>query len=326
MADSSTVRLFVALGILALFGIATLALAAATLATLNKQYKDLKNSINLSTTRPLTNSVLADSIRAEDLMKHLYELQRFASNSGNTRAIGTRGFEETVNYIDNYLTDNAPTLNVFRQALPVRNFTVKGNPVLILSTNNVNKTFTYSTDLARSDFTYVNYSTSIDLTRYNFVVVPNQGCDESDWSSVIGRAALVIAGGPCTFAEKGVLANKYNATALLYYNNGLTTSSLAPSIVRLRQANQLPALFLSYAAGQELISAINTTNGNANILLKIELENYPPFYVENICADTKDGNINETIVIGGHSDSVPAGPGINDNGLYQFFQLICCSY
>ncbi len=125
MADSSKVRLFVALGILALFGIATLALAAATLATLNKQYKDLKNSINLSTTRPLTNSVLADSIRAEDLMKHLNELQRFASNSGNTRAIGTRGFEETVNYIDNYLTDNAPTLNVFRKELPVRNFTIQ---------------------------------------------------------------------------------------------------------------------------------------------------------------------------------------------------------
>jgi Zn-dependent M28 family amino/carboxypeptidase len=46
----------------------------------------------------------------------------------------------------------------------------------------------------------------------------------------------------------------------------------------------------------------------------IQLENLGTFPVDNICADTTVGNINQTIVVGSHSDSVPAGPGINDNG------------
>ena len=41
-----------------------------------------------------------------------------------------------------------------------------------------------------------------------------------------------------------------------------------------------------------------------------------PFPVGNICADTPTGDITQTIVIGSHSDSVPAGPGINDNGKF----------
>jgi hypothetical protein len=315
MCDSSNLRLAIVLGVLALFGIITFALTAATLGTLNKQYNELKNIVNVATTtQPSLNSILAQSVRIADLMYHLNELQRIAVNSNNTRAIGTQGFEQTLNYIYNYLLNNAPALNVFRQSLPIQNFTIRGTPVLTLSVDGSNTSFTYSTDLSKADFTYVTYSTAVSLTPLNYTIVPNNGCNDSDWQNVTGKAALVIAGGICTYAEKGVLANRYNASALLFYNNALTTSNLAPAIVRLRQVNKLPALFLSYATGQKLIDESNKTN--VNIWLSIDLEGYPPFNVDNICADTKDGNISETIVVGSHSDSVPAGPGINDNGWY----------
>jgi len=49
--------------------------------------------------------------------------------------------------------------------------------------------------------------------------------------------------------------------------------------------------------------------------MTINLQNNLGFEpVENICADTPTGDVTQTIVIGSHSDSVPAGPGINDNG------------
>ncbi|CAF0779756.1 unnamed protein product [Rotaria sordida] len=310
---TSTCTFILLIGV-AILVVISIALNAAILSIINKRFDELKpeNGQMTSTTRPSIYFNLADSIRIEDLMNHLNELQRIANNAGDTRAIGTRGFTETVNYIHNYLRNNAPTLNVFRESLPIQNFTIKGNPILISTINNTNKTFTYSTNLARSDFTYVNYSAQITLTKFNLIVVPNYGCDEFDWQNVAGRAALVVVGGTCTNAEKGELANKYNALALLYYNNGLTTTNLAPVIIRLRQTNKLPALYLSYVAGQELVNAANLNN--VSIWLQIERENYTSFIVENICADTKEGNINETIVVGGHSDSVPAGPGINDNG------------
>ncbi|CAF3227333.1 unnamed protein product [Rotaria socialis] len=319
----SFVRILILFAIGVVLLIVSIALNAATLSTINKRFDEIKNangqttvsigSTTRTTTQPPSSSGnLTDSIRIADLMYHLNELQRIANDASNTRAIGTRGFSETVNYIYNYLAVNAPNLNVVRQPFLVKNFTVKGNPILILSSGGSNRTFTYSTNLARSDFTYANYSAPIALTEFNLTVVPNYGCDPADWQNVAGQAALVVLGGICTFAEKCELANKYNASALLYYNHGLTTASLAPVIARLRQVNTLPAVCLSYAAGQELVRAANMTS--ASIWLQIEIENYPPFMIENVCANTKEGNINETIVIGGHSDSVPAGPGINDNG------------
>ena len=40
----------------------------------------------------------------------------------------------------------------------------------------------------------------------------------------------------------------------------------------------------------------------------------PPVVTINILADTLTGDPSNTIVVGSHLDSVPAGPGINDNG------------
>jgi len=82
MCDSSNLRLPIVLGVLALFGIITFALTAATLGTLNKQYNELKTIVNVATTtQPSLNSILAQSVRIEDLMYHLNELQRIAINS-----------------------------------------------------------------------------------------------------------------------------------------------------------------------------------------------------------------------------------------------------
>lgn len=321
---SSLVRALVLFTISVALLIIVITLNAVTLTTINKRFDELRtendqttthstiSSTGKSTTSSSTGTNFVDTIHIEDVMGHLRDLQRIAEGASNTRAVGTRGFTETVDYIYNYLRANASNLEVFRQPFLVRNFTIRGSPILILSTNGVNRTFTYSTNLARADFTYTNYSVPINLTEFSYVVIPNFGCDEVDWENVSGRAGLVIAGGPCTTAEKSEIANRNNASAILYYNNGLTTSSIAPLSVRLRQANKIPGLFLSYAAGQELIKAVNTST--ASIWIQIEIENYPSFSVENICAHTNEGNANETILIGGHCDSVPVGPGINDNG------------
>jgi Zn-dependent M28 family amino/carboxypeptidase len=35
---------------------------------------------------------------------------------------------------------------------------------------------------------------------------------------------------------------------------------------------------------------------------------------ENFIAETREGDINNTIVVGAHADGVEEGPGLNDNG------------
>ena len=211
-------RLYIVLAIIGLFGIVTFILAAATLGTLNTRLSGIEKKLETTavTTRPNLNAELADTIRIEDLMAHLKEFQIFADRAGHNRAVGTPGFSNTLNYIENYLKDNAPGVNVFRETFKVQNFTVKGDPQLSATINGAALTFTYSRNLSRSDFAVVTYSNATALRQFTLVVIPGNGCDKSDWANATGKAALVLAGGRCTYAEKGVLAAKSNAAAILF--------------------------------------------------------------------------------------------------------------
>lgn len=338
MPELSSERVLIILGVLTLFGIITFALAAATLGTLNKRFNHVEDKIadlaaivsatatttgsgggttstvpSSTTTSPNLNSGLAERIKIEDLMDHLRKFEQFAKEEGNTRAIATPGFTKTLDYIVNYLSTNT-NLSVFREKFSVKNFSISGTPVFQYSIDGAAmQSLTYSTDLPKAEFTYVNYAASISNETLQLVRVMNNGCNDSDWGNVAGKAVLVIVGGVCTTGDKAETARNKSAAAVIFYSNGLTTSNLAPSIVRLRQTTNLPALFLSYAAGSKLADALNESKA-VNIAIDIQVNPYSSFDVENICADTKVGNRSETIVIGSHSDSVPAGPGINDNG------------
>jgi hypothetical protein len=311
--------MFIALCVIGLFGVITFVLTAATLGIVNKRADSIASIV--TTSKPNLNSVLAETIRIDDLMSHLRQLQRIADESNGTRAINTRGFNETVNYIYNYLQNQVTGLEVKRETFQVRNFSLAKYPILLSQINGTVRNFTYSPTLARSEFTYVTYSTGANFTEYVDVVnIPNFGCASNEWQNVSNLVALVKGGGKCTYAEKGILAAKNGVKALLFYNDGETSANLAPAIVRLRQTNPLPALFLSYGAGQMLVNGISNSTG-ARVKLQIELEDWGTFPVDNICADTKDGDPTQTIVVGSHSDSVPAGPGINDNGKYFLFHF-----
>ena len=325
MSGANSGRILIALGIVTLFGIITFALAAATLGTLNKRFSniedkfaDLSSVLITTTSAPNLTSTLAEHVQIEDLMGHLLEFERLANAAGRTRAIATKGFEDTLNYIENYLKNNAKNLLAFREKFPVKNFSISGTPKFSYSIDGTPMPeLLYSTDLTKAEFTHVTYTAAINSATLDLVSVKNNACNDSDWGDVTGKAVLLIVGGVCTTGDKAETAKAKNAAAVIFYANGLTTANLAPSIVRLRQTTELPALFLSHAAGRGLANAL-TQNKKIQINIDIQVHPYPPFDVENICADTTVGNRNETIVIGSHSDSVPAGPGINDNGKFFF--------
>ncbi|CAF4603645.1 unnamed protein product, partial [Didymodactylos carnosus] len=70
---------------------------------------------------------------------------------------------------------------------------------------------------------------------------------------------------------------------------------------------------LSYQLGMTLVQAAQNTSTNASVRITIVAQYVPNTVVGNICAHTITGDATQTIVVGSHSDSVPEGPGINDN-------------
>ncbi len=313
--------------------IVSLALIVATLVTVNNRFDDIEDTGDVqptistpSTSSPITtmpttqlpiNATLAESISIAEVMTYLNELQRIATSENGTRAVNTLGFNRTLDYIANYLEANT-NYNVTKSFFPVRLFALARNPILLSSIDSTVINHTYSTNLSIAEFYRVQFTVSVNFSSYvRLTVIPDVGCTEADWQAAIpppsGQVALVKRGN-CTFVEKAELATKFNVSALLFYNDGTAPDRFAPINVNLGQKNTLPALFLSFNLGQKLVEAAENVSNNAGVRIEIDVANDLPFPVGNICADTPTGDVTQTIVVGSHSDSVPAGPGINDNG------------
>ena len=121
---------------------------------------------------------------------------------------------------------------------------------------------------------------------------------------------ILVRRGNCTFVHKILMAISKRASAFLVYNDGLTIDRLEPlNFTRAPRNNTIPTLFLSNEAGMRLILE-NITR----IYIRLEFRSLPPAIVTNVCADTRTGDANRTIVVGSHSDSVAAGKLIGTKG------------
>ena len=302
-------------GVLMLFTLTTVILAAVVLGVVvnrldSKSAMTSETSTTTSgtgTTTSQKNNPLsfADQIKIDDLMKHLQELQLIADRGNGTRAIATAGFNGTLDYITSQLEQNT-NLVVQRQYFTVRNYVVRGTPQLQSQINGNVLDYTYV-----ANFTHILFSSRADFDSFVRVVpIPNLGCNDSDWTSVSAENAVaVVKRGDCTYPEKSALAEKYRVRGLLIYNDGTAADRFGPlQGVRNNLNTTIPAFFISYALGMQLVSGAP----NANVKMNIDVSHAEG--VGNICADTPTGDKTKTIVVGSHSDSVPAGSGINDNG------------
>jgi Zn-dependent M28 family amino/carboxypeptidase len=127
---------------------------------------------------------------------------------------------------------------------------------------------------------------------------------------VAGRIALVQRGG-CSFALKVANAQTAGAAAVILFNQGdtparsvtLTNITAVPPAGSAFTTINLPVVGVSFAAGESLAQAGTTAT--------VSVINDPQ---ENVIAELAGTNDDNVVMAGAHLDSVPAGPGINDNG------------
>jgi carboxypeptidase Q len=102
-----------------------------------------------------------------------------------------------------------------------------------------------------------------------------------------------------------------NAAAVIVYNNVAGALSGTLGGVSSDRGSFAAIAGISDADGATLLSA--TAKGPVTVSLEIDsqIENRTTF---NVIAETKGGDHNNVVSLGGHTDSVEAGPGINDDG------------
>eukprot|EP01121_Diplochlamys_sp_Union-15-3_P014356 TRINITY_DN456_c0_g1_i1.p1 TRINITY_DN456_c0_g1~~TRINITY_DN456_c0_g1_i1.p1 ORF type:complete len:530 (+),score=93.87 TRINITY_DN456_c0_g1_i1:85-1674(+) len=237
---------------------------------------------------------LSAKLNANDIMKHLRELQDAAADQPNGSRAVALGYNSSVAYILSQL--NSTKLNVSVQHFPVSIWSAGATPIF---KQNYPLVIDYKNQVDFQQFTYTVNAVSVNQT----LVSVGLGCTDSDYppSWVPGNIAL-IQRGDCNFVDKTGLAQSKGASGAVVYN---TSPSLFSA--RAHDGCAIPVIAVSSTLGYGLLETLP--------LLTIETYGSINTYItSNIIADTIDGRSDRVVVWGSHLDSVPAGPGINDNG------------
>ncbi|RYP34701.1 hypothetical protein DL767_004147 [Monosporascus sp. MG133] len=258
----------------------TAALVAS--ASASKKYKPLVSSKKLQ-----------KLITLEDLLAGSQKLQDIADAHGGNRAFGGGGHNATVDYLYDTLAALDGYYDVVKQ--PFTELYFAGSATM--SANGV----AYDADT-------MTYTPSSTVEGAPLVAVANLGCDAADFPAGVEGNAALISRGVCPFSQKATNAKAAGAVAALIYNNvpGAISGTLGGP------GDYAPVVGLSQETGQTLLAALEA---GEEVLVDVNIDAITEYRTNyNVIAETKQGDKNNVLVLGGHSDSVPAGPGINDDG------------
>ncbi len=250
---------------------------------------------------------------------HQSRLQEIAGQNGNTRAAGTPGNDRSVQYVTAWLeaAGYSPVIQgfditLFREASAPVFEQVAPHPV------------TYPRNVPEG-FRTLSYSGSGNVTAMVQpvdLIIPmdpdnppgtsTSGCEPADFAGFVPGNIALIQRGSCGFDVKAANAQAAGAAGVIIMNEGQPDRTEAISSSLVRPEFHIPAVFANYSLGVELFNSIQE-GLPVRVHLKVDalLDNVKTY---NIIADTPGGDDTRTVVVGAHLDSVPQGPGINDNG------------
>ena len=238
---------------------------------------------------------MRDRVTADALMRHLAEFQNIADANNGNRAMGTTGYDASVDYVADALRGKGFDVRTpeFEVRLPFAD-----EPVVT-----VNGVSVAAKPLMFTIGTPPN-GVSGQLVAARDEDTP--GCTPSDYDGLAAAGAVVLVDrGQCEFTAKQAAAAERGAVALIVANNedGDETGGTLGE-----QADvKIPVISVSKSSGERLRAAPGPAAIKLNAGVRTEK-------TRNVIAQTKTGSTSDVVMVGAHLDSVPDGPGINDNG------------
>lgn len=270
-----------------------------------------------------THEKLLECVTLEGVREHQAALQAIADANGGTRLAGTPGYEESVDYVVEKMT--AAGYNVTLEDFPF----VFTPPAVLEQTAPISETYETGAFTGTGFGTVSAIVTAVDVVlalprdpvtsgcdgafteaAVGQPIVPDPAGPDDFAGFVAGNIALVQRGG-CSFALKAYNAQAAGASAMILFNQG-NTPAREPLIVGTLVGAvvpgpvNIPVVGASFADGEALAQA-----GSAATIIVDEPQDIT---LQNVIAESKDGDPNNVVMAGAHLDSAAAGPGINDNG------------
>jgi Zn-dependent M28 family amino/carboxypeptidase len=278
---------------------------------------------------PTNTQPLQDAVKVGNgnsgIRQHLRQLQVIADANNGNRATGTSGHVASLAYVKGKL-DASGYYNVSTQPFTAQVFNVLGDATLS-ATPAPSPAWVYNQDFEYLEFSGNGAVSNAPIAVIDFVEptttasASSAGCEDSDFpagaTSLAGKVA-VIQRGTCDFGLKVVNAQAHGAAAVIIFNEGTIGAPDRQGLINGTLGGydiKVPVLGATYAAGRYLVDHPSATVSLSSSTRTDTLQ------TNNLIAETKTGRTDRTIISGAHLDSVPEGPGINDDGSGSATQL-----
>lgn len=139
------------------------------------------------------------------------------------------------------------------------------------------------------------------------IQVANIGCDAADYPAEVAGNIALVSRGTCPFGQKSSLSKAAGAVGTVIYNN--VPGNLAGTLGG--AGDYAATVGVTQETGNTLLGLLAAGEVIATLNVDAIAENRTTY---NVIAETKTGDKDNVLVLGGHTDSVFAGPGINDDG------------
>jgi Zn-dependent M28 family amino/carboxypeptidase len=247
---------------------------------------------------------LLECVRLDGVREHQAALQRIADANGGTRAEGTPGYAASVDYVLGVLAKTgwnatkvpfsyADTDALLRQLTP---------------TQATYETVAF-TGTGEGDVSGTVIPVDLALTGAR---ASTSGCEAADFAGLNFSGPndiALIQRGTCGFNVKALNAEAAGAEAVIVFNQGDAGAGdrfgLVNGTLGGENVVDIPVVGATFANGQALAAAGST----AQVLVDFVTRNS-----FNVIAELPGRTSDNVVMAGAHLDSVPAGPGINDNG------------
>jgi Zn-dependent M28 family amino/carboxypeptidase len=256
-----------------------------------------------------TQAKLLECITLDAVRQHQAALQSVADANGGNRAAGTSGYDASVDYVVGVLeaAGYTPELNEFDYLFQPPATLTQTAPALI---DHETGTFTGS-GFGRVDNGNV---IPVDLNLAD-PGASTSGCEGPDYAGLDFSGPndiALIQRGACFFSVKAAIAQFVGAEAVVIMNQGTVgrTELIVANAATFPDGSPsnltIPVVGASFASGVSLAELGSTATVDApasRIVTQV-----------NVLAELPGKNADNVVMVGGHLDSVIAGPGVQDNG------------
>jgi Zn-dependent M28 family amino/carboxypeptidase len=238
---------------------------------------------------------IGQRVTADRMMVHLAKLQQIADANGGNRAVGTSGYDASVDYVADALRSKGFDVQIPEFEL---RFPFADPPALTVGESQIDaKPLEYTVGTPPEGVTGPLVAAPTD---------DSPGCTASDYDGMaVAGAVVLVDRGRCPFGDKQLAAAERGAAALIVADN--VDDDQSGATLGEQTHVTIPVVTVSKADGARLRARTGTATIKMNAGVRVEK-------ARNVLAQTKTGSPHDVVTVGGHLDSVPAGPGIDDNG------------